>query len=369
VAPLAASVAATLAATVAVGMGVALANAERERRSGRTRLAAERQFALLPGEPLRDGLRRIALGQLDLAIELLGGANGSAPDEKAVHETRKALKRLRALMRLLERELGEEAYAREDEALRATGRRLAGARDAEVMVSTLEALLERHPRKLGRRRGLVKLRARLVAEREAATARTLGDTAMRGEVLAELQAIRSRVAAWRLAGAGGMRLLEPGLARMYRQGRRRHRRAAAGRGDPGRALHEWRKRVKDLRYAAEMLDRQDPAARGKRRRDRARGRDAKLIAELARSADRLGEALGEEHDLAVLAERIREQSRGRAGGARLGRASRRAILKVIAGRRRALRARTLRDGARLYRQRPKRFVARVRRAYERASFS
>jgi CHAD domain-containing protein len=166
-----------------------------------------------------------------------------------------------------------------------------------------------------------------------------------------------------------MRLVEPGLARIYRDGRRRHRRAAAGRGDRGRALHEWRKRVKDLRYAAEMLDRREPAARGARKRGRARGKDAKLIGELARRADRLGEALGEEHDLAVLAERVREQSRGRAGGSRLGRGSRRAILKAIARRRRALRASTLREGARLYGRRPKRFVARVRRAYRRASFS
>jgi hypothetical protein len=192
---------------------------------------------------------------------------------------------------------------------------------------------------------------------------------MCAEVLAELHAIRARVAAWRLTDARGIRPVEPGLARLYRQGRRRQRRAARGRGDRGRALHEWRKRVKDLRYAAEMLDRQDPAARGARRRGRARGKDARLIGELARDADRLGEALGEEHDLGMLAERVRVQSRRSAGAARLGPRSRRAILQVIERRRRALRARTLRDGARLYRRRPKQFVARVRRAYERASLS
>ena len=43
--------------------------------------------------------------QLDLAIELLRGESSVAP-EAAVHETRKALKRARALMRLLEGELG-----------------------------------------------------------------------------------------------------------------------------------------------------------------------------------------------------------------------------------------------------------------------
>ncbi len=47
-------------------------------------------------------------------------------------------------------------------------------------------------------------------------------------------------------------VVERDLLRLYRQGRQRHRYAASGKGNT-RALHEWRKRVKDLRYAAEML--------------------------------------------------------------------------------------------------------------------
>ena len=68
--------------------------------------ARARARAADPRSRLADGLRRIALGQVDLAIELLRGADGEAAEE-AVHETRKALKRLRAIMRLLEGELGE----------------------------------------------------------------------------------------------------------------------------------------------------------------------------------------------------------------------------------------------------------------------
>ncbi|MCW3057232.1 MAG: domain containing protein, partial [Solirubrobacterales bacterium] len=153
-APLATSFAASVAASVAVGVGLALARAERERRADKRRDAAERQFALLPGELPVHGLRRMALGQLDLAIGLLGGGR---PDEKAVHEIRKALKRLRALVRLLRHELGEEAFARESAALRDAGRRLAGARDAEVLLDTLDSLLERHPGRLPRRPGVKRL--------------------------------------------------------------------------------------------------------------------------------------------------------------------------------------------------------------------
>jgi CHAD domain-containing protein len=370
VAPLAGSFAASFAATVAVGVGMAIARAERERRAGRRRRAAERQFALLPGELPGDGLRRMALGQLDLAIDLLSRGR---PDERAVHETRKAIKRLRALVRLLRHELGEETFASENAALRDAGRRLAGARDAEVMVASLDRLIRAHPRRLGRRRGVKRLRRALERERRATAARALGDDAMRAQVLSELRAVRRRIEAWQLTGLPGIEALEGDLGRIYRDGRRRMRRAARGKGDRARAMHEWRKRVKDLRYAAEMLERHDPLERKSARRRRVReDPGARRLRRLARRADRLGEALGEEHDLAVLGQRVSAHGgeHGHGGERRaMGRGSRRALLKVISRRRRKLCTQTLREGARLYRRRPRRFLRRVRRAYDRASLS
>ena len=376
-----ASVAATLAATVAVGVGVALAKAERDRRSARARTARARQFALLPGERPGEGLRRMALGQFDLAIELLEADWGGLLTEHAVHETRKSLKRLRALTRLLEDELGPRACARENALLRGAGMRLAGARDAEVIVDTLDRLCARHPRELGRRRSLPELRSALVAERTRETVSASKDTATRAEVLADLRAARAGLAEWTPSRRDGFKAIEPGLRRLYRQGRRRLRRAARRRGDTARAMHEWRKRVKDLRYAAEMLDRMDPAAQvnaGKRRRERSgRRKDAPPLRQLARWADEVGELLGEEHDLVLLAERVRAAGKRRGAGKRGGRASsqhdrvvldkktRRTLLKLIARRRKRLRRMALREGKRLYRRRPGKFVRRVGEAYAR----
>ena len=39
----------------------------------------------------------MATEQLDLAIEQLSAGNGAGPPEEAIHETRKALKRLRTM--------------------------------------------------------------------------------------------------------------------------------------------------------------------------------------------------------------------------------------------------------------------------------
>ena len=367
-----APLAATLAATVAVGVGVALARAERERREARERRVRERRFGLLADERLGDGLRRIALAQLDVAIEALQEDGAERSPEQRVHEARKALKRLRALTRLLRVRLGEIAYERESAALRDAGKRLAPARDAAVLLSTLDALLERQPRKLASGRGVRNLRAQLKAERDGAAERALADDATRSGALQELQVLRVRVGDWELSDASDVEALAPALGELYDKGRRRMRRARRVKRDrSGRKLHEWRKRVKDLRYAAEIAQRNVERKRlrnplgvkpGKRKRKSRIAREqAEYLRVLAKRADDLGELLGEEHDLAVLAGRVRAESK-RGEAAVLGRRSRRALLKAIAKRRARLRKRALRDGERLYDRGRKRFVAHVRRA-------
>ena len=121
-------------------------------------------------EPLRTGLQRMADEQLDLAIEQLSAGNGAGPPEAGDARDPQ----------------GAQAPAHDDEDARGGARRagrrpgdggpartwraqLSGARDAEVMLATLDALVERHPRKL-ERRGVRRLRAWLVEEREAARA-------------------------------------------------------------------------------------------------------------------------------------------------------------------------------------------------------
>ncbi len=349
------------------GVGVALARAERERRAARS-AARARNASLLVGEPLAEGLRRVALGQIELAVELLENDSraGGELGAKTVHETRKAIKRLRALMRVLRPALGKRVYARENAALRDCARRFAGARDAEVMVATLDELLRHHPKLSATQTqpasGLHALRAELVAERDAVANGGAGDAApfavgaprpfdAGGAAAGDLRAIGARVAAWELREPSRKpaALVAPGIERIYRQGRRRMRRARRRHSDAA-AMHEWRKSVKDLRYVAETLDRGKPA-----RQTKAGAR----LHRVARRADRLGEVLGEDHDLVLLEVRVRE----RRGHFRADRRTRKLLLKAIEQRHKRLRKRALREGARLYRRRkPRAFVRRVRGA-------
>lgn len=87
------------------------------------------------------GVRRIGLQQIAGALAQLE----AAPMATAVHETRKSLKRLRALLRLVRPGVTEAAYARESERLRDIGRCLSGSRDATVLRQTLQHLGEASP--------------------------------------------------------------------------------------------------------------------------------------------------------------------------------------------------------------------------------
>jgi CHAD domain-containing protein len=345
-----APLAATVAATMAVGVGVVLARAERERRVVRSR-RRDRKLGRAPGEPLAEALPRMAVGQVDIALELLD-PNSQASNAHVVHETRKAIKRLRALLRLLEHQLGKEEHARDSDTLRELAQRLAGARDAEVMLATLDGLIARRPRALGRRAGVRRLRARLVAEQERMEQLALGAPTARSIATLELGTLRRRITAWSLPDRPGIQLVERDMKKLYRQGQKRHQRVLRGKGDQVLAMHEWRKRVKDLRYVAEMLTRRD---------SRKRRRSDERLRKLAKRADALGELLGEDHDLAVLAQRLRAGSHAaRQDTWHTGRKTRKALLKAIAKRRKALRKRALRDGARLYRRSPKRLLAQLR---------
>jgi CHAD domain-containing protein len=289
--------------------------------------------------PALSGLQRAALGQLELAIELLENPAGR-PDFEVVHETRKALKRLRALVRLLDVQLGAKRSSRASGALRDAGRRLAGARDAEVMVGTLDALVERHPKRLARSGATARLRELLAAERKRVAG---GEANARELVLRDLRRLHTRILRWKLQD-DDPRAAQLGLERLYRQGRRRGR--VAERHGSTQAMHAWRKRVKDLRYVAETLAEQAAPSPS----------PSPSLRRVARDADRLGELLGTEHDLALLAEQVKRAQHVFDGE----RATHEDLLRLIARRRRRLRREALKLGKRLFRRAPQKFA---RRAY------
>jgi CHAD domain-containing protein len=287
-----------------------------------------RRFRLCEGERVPGGLRRIACGQLDMAIERLEGHT----DEQlgtAVHETRKSLKRLRATVRLARDELGDEVYRRENSAFRDAGRRLAGARDSRVLLETLDALADRYLDGVPGR--FQRFRRTLVGQHGAAQ-RQLREGAAVAEVRSELRAARTRVRDWHLE-RGGLDAVAPGFERIYRRGRRAYR--GACREPSTENLHELRKRTKDLWYAAQIVR---PASPKKMKR-------------IAQRAHELSNLIGEDHDLAILGQRAGERRDRFPGETAVGE-----LARLVEERRDELRREAMDIGSRLFGKKPRKLV-------------
>jgi CHAD domain-containing protein len=320
------------AAAVAVVTGAAAVGgklAKDRLAAGRAR-EAERAYRLDKGEPVPDGMRRIARGQLDEGIEELEGQPNRKLDE-GVHETRKRLKRLRAALRLERFAVGDETYRRENAIFRDLGKRLSAPRDARVLIETLDALSQRFGDELPADR-IGPLRNQLVQRHKRAVAKLRRDRATLDGVRAQLEEARVRSAS-RTYDSDGFDALRPGLKRIYGRGRSSMQAAADERTDEH--LHEWRKRAKDLWHALQIVRPADP------KRMKAR----------AKRARRLSDLLGDDHDLAVLRERVTA-----ADPAVIQEPERTALLSVIDRRRAELQRDALELGARVYGPRPKRFA-------------
>jgi CHAD domain-containing protein len=287
-----------------------------------------RRFRLREGERVPSGLRRIACGQLELAIERLEGRTDEQLDA-AVHETRKSLKRLRATVRLARDELGDEAYRRENGAFREAGRRLAGARDSRVLLETFDALTDRCLDGVPRR--FQRFRRTLVGQHGAAQ-RRLRDGAAVAKVRSELGAARARVRDWPLEREG-LDAVAPGFRRIYRRGRRAYRVACA---EPSTEnLHELRKRAKDLWYAAQVVRPASP----------------KKMSRIARRAHELSNLIGEDHDLAILGQRAGERRDRFARETHVGE-----LARLTEHRRAELRREAMDIGRRLFAKKPRKLV-------------
>src|SRR5687768_16074016 len=100
-------------------------------------------FKLKKKESERKGIRRVAHGRTEDAVELL--RDEEADPVEAVHEARKDMKKLRATLKLVRPVLGDETYRRENGRFRDAARALSDVRDAQVRAQTLDALAERFP--------------------------------------------------------------------------------------------------------------------------------------------------------------------------------------------------------------------------------
>jgi CHAD domain-containing protein len=250
----------------------------------------------------------------------------SPVSDASVHEARKELKRARATLRLLRDAIGDARYRRANRRLRDAARPLSRVRDAKVLVDLASGLRAKETR-AARRRQLVALEKGLRSERRRLRRDVLGGRSALPRIREAISSVRREGESWPAPANASLRL---GALRLYRRGRKAFARADADPEDE--RLHESRKQTKYLGRALEVL----APARGSEMAER-----AELSASIA-------DALGDDHDLAVLRERLAARPRSDPGRA--------AMLSQIAKRRRKLQRKASKQSRRLYGTKAKAFA-------------
>lgn len=262
------------------------------------------QTLATPDRPVRQ-CRDIFVQQIAAALAELDASNPN------VHGARKQLKRARATLRLLQPAIGDDRYRGENAVARDAARPLSRARDDEALKEALQELLDH----FGQDAPGVHLghNSHKVSGAQIA------------KIRAALESSSTRAAAWPL-DSEGWDCIETGLRATYRRARRALRHARKDRATED--LHEWRKQTKYLWHQLQILT---PLAAGP-------------IGELADEFHHLADYLGDEHDLAVVRERVRASGE---------------LQALIDSRRDELQEKALALGERLYADKSKPFVQRL----------
>jgi CHAD domain-containing protein len=201
--------------------------------------------AVRPDVAVGEALRAVARDILAEARAVLN--DQTKPDATAVHDFRKAMKRWRALLRLLEPFLGDDGRRLRAQA-RDFAREVAGARDAQSAIEALEDLVDdKVPLSA---RTVASIRGRLDEKRLSAEAAQLTQ-ALRARFIIALDGAETEVAAWPLEIAFAE------LARELADAYKLARDDAPG-GDwrevDAEVLHDLRRRVVAHRYQMELVE-------------------------------------------------------------------------------------------------------------------
>jgi CHAD domain-containing protein len=285
-------------------------------------------------EQVASAFARIAVEQIDRVVRDLSAARED--HSLAVHESRKSLKRIRALLRLVRSGIGEATFKAENARFREIAALFSDDRDRHVLRSVAAGCAK--DMGAAHRKAFAAISSLLAKPPvDAATA-----SGVEKEALARLRVARREIAACRVQ-PDAFETISAGLKRSYRKGRRQLRRAYAAPDDE--AFHDLRKAIQQHWRHMQVLQRAWP----------------ELFAARLSAARQLSQVLGDDHDLAVFVAYLGGLPRGV-----LAAADRRVIERHCRQRQRALRIRAYPLCQQLYAEGAGRFARRVTKIWRAA---
>lgn len=247
----------------------------------------------------------------------------------AIHNVRKEIKKVHAILRLVKQEIPRRDYVKMVKVLRKTSSRLAPSRDARVMLREFLKLVQKSAGKFPvTHEALLKHCRSETRKFRKEKSSALTDRCLRKA--------NRRVGCLKIS-AKGWALIESGLRRSYHRGQEKFK--LANREPASENFHDWRKSVKDLWHHLQMICPKRPTD------IRAFTDDLALLAE----------QLGEEHDLYLLSQFVKENSSTVEG---------RALNHLIEARQKKLRVASLKLGAIVFREPPTVVCRRLKRHWK-----
>ncbi|HEY2103516.1 MAG TPA: CHAD domain-containing protein [Chthoniobacterales bacterium] len=236
-------------------------------------------YELRRDQKLGANLRRICRKQVASALQIARGE--VEPDDTPVHQTRKHLKKARAVLRMVAEEIGRGLYKQQDRSFRDIGRLISDVRDAEVRLQTVRQLQEITWRQSNQT--FHKTEELLLGELEHFLAAFAG---WQKQAATELEKLCREIEKWPIEELN-CKCVRAAVQRGYKSGRDAFNRAQAK--PTPENFHEFRSETKRLFYQLRILRPINPLVIGA------------LLDELGS----LAEVLGRSHDLHFLGERLR----------------------------------------------------------------
>jgi CHAD domain-containing protein len=244
-------------------------------------------YELRHGQSLGENLRRICRIQIERAVAV--ATNQRKSNDTPVHEVRKCVKKARAALRLMRKEIGRGLFREQDHCLRDVGRLTSEIRDAEVRLQTVrqfQGITQRSGRG-----GYTKLEGMLMLELENFIA---AFAEWQTQALPMLERALVNIDRWPLDHFSSKQLRRA-VQRSYKEARRS---LATTQATPTpENFHRFRTRSKRLWYELRILRPINPV----------------VLKNLTDDLRALGNLLGRAHDLSFLADRLRCEDRSGSG--------------------------------------------------------
>jgi CHAD domain-containing protein len=276
--------------------------------------------------------RRIVRKEIDKCLKALRTKMAS---DETIHDVRKRFQKVRAILKLVRAAISEKVYKRENTCLRDAAAVLREVRDAKVQIDALEKLCSQ-----GQIACPASARAALEDRRRFIRQRVLVEGDALPPMVKAIKKARARIDHCPF-DAKGWQAIGPGLKETYKKARDAMH--AAAQGPSVEKLHEWRKRSKYLWHQLHALDVIAP----------------QVLSALVERTHHITQLLGDDHDLAMLRERMHGQVDDFGGQMMVE-----SLSAAIDRRREELKRQALAAGRHLFAPKPSQFVGELKEFWQ-----